>query len=91
MLMLRFVLAATLSYSLFERRFFPAVYYLSTSKIAIAVLGNLAFAMALTLYNLTTKVKFHAVELSAKQGYHIHVVCPDFPGKLERVRGGEDK
>ena len=37
-------------------RFFPAVYYLSTSKIAIAVLGNLAFAMALTLYNLTTKV-----------------------------------
>ena len=37
-------------------RFFPAVYYLSTSKIAIAVLGNLAFATALTLYNLTTKV-----------------------------------
>lgn len=37
-------------------RFFPAVYYLTTSKIAIAVLGNLAFALALTLYNLTTKV-----------------------------------
>lgn len=34
------------------------MYYLSTSKIAIAVLGNLAFAMALTLYNLTTKVGF---------------------------------
>ncbi len=42
--------------ALFVCRFFPAVYYLSTSKIAIAVLGNLAFAMALTLYNLTTKV-----------------------------------
>lgn len=38
------------------RRFFPSVYYLSTSKVAIAVLGNMAFALALTLYNLTTKV-----------------------------------
>lgn len=32
------------------------MFYLSTSKIAIAVLGNLAFALALAVYNLTTKV-----------------------------------
>lgn len=47
-------------------RFFPSVYYLSTSKVAIAVLGNMAFALALTLYNLTTKVCCHsAYELSS--------------------------
>lgn len=41
-------------------RFFPSVFYLSTSKVAIAVLGNMAFALALTLYNLTTKVCRHS-------------------------------
>ena len=38
-------------------RFFPSVYYLSTSKIAIAVLGNFAFAAALCFYFLLTKVR----------------------------------
>ena len=37
-------------------RFFPSVYYLSTSKVAIAVLGNFAFAVALCTYFLLTKV-----------------------------------
>lgn len=37
-------------------RFFPSVYYLSTSKIAIAVLGNFAFAATLCVYFLLTKV-----------------------------------
>ena len=41
-------------------RFFPSVYYLSTSKIAIAVLGNFAFAAALCLYFLLTKVSCSA-------------------------------
>ena len=40
-----------------QRRFFPALYYLSTSKIAIAVTGNFAFAMALCLYHLLTKAR----------------------------------
>jgi len=38
------------------RRFFPALQYLSTSKIAIAVAGNFAFAMALCLYRAMVKV-----------------------------------
>ena len=37
-------------------RFFPSVHYLSTSKMAIAVIGNLAFALALCMYHLITKV-----------------------------------
>ena len=37
-------------------RFFPSVYYLSTSKVAIAVLGNFAFAVALCTYFFLTKV-----------------------------------
>ena len=32
------------------------MYYLSTSKVAIAVLGNFAFAVALCTYFLLTKV-----------------------------------
>ena len=42
------------------RRFFPSVYYLSTSKVAIAVLGNFAFAVALCTYFLLTKVTHKA-------------------------------
>ena len=38
-------------------RFFPALQYLSTSKIAIAVAGNFAFAMALCLYQVMVKVR----------------------------------
>ena len=41
-------------------RFFPSVYYLSTSKVAIAVLGNFAFAVALCTYFLLTKVPGHS-------------------------------
>ena len=42
-------------------RFFPAVYYMASSKVAIAVVGNLAFAFALCLYHLTTRVSALAV------------------------------
>ena len=38
-------------------RFFPSVHYLSTSKMAIAAIGNLAFALALCMYHLITKVE----------------------------------
>ena len=38
------------------RRVFPALQYLSSSKIAIAVAGNFAFATALVLYKLLVKV-----------------------------------
>ena len=59
-------------------RFFPSVYYLSTSKVAIAVLGNLAFALALALYNVTTKVgrkrALDAIGWSAKFST-MYVVC----------------
>ena len=36
------------------------MYYLSTSKVAIAVLGNFAFAVALCTYFLLTKVPSHS-------------------------------
>ena len=35
------------------------MYYLSTSKVAVAVLANLAFALALILYHILSKVRFH--------------------------------
>lgn len=38
-------------------RFFPSVYYMASSKIAIATFGNLAFAIALCLYRLVTRVR----------------------------------
>ena len=38
-------------------RFFPAVVYLASSKIAIAALGNLAFALALCTYKVVIKVR----------------------------------
>ncbi len=38
------------------RSFYPATLQLSTSKLAIAALGNLAFAMALVAYRITIKV-----------------------------------
>ena len=37
-------------------RFFPSVHYLASSKVAIATFGNLAFATALCLYHLVTRV-----------------------------------
>ena len=37
-------------------RFFPSVYYMASSKVAIATFGNLAFALALCLYRLVTQV-----------------------------------
>eukprot|EP00775_Hariotina_reticulata_P002990 gene2990-3273_t len=39
-----------------RRQFFPATVYLSTSKLAVATVGNLSFAMALCMYNLVIKV-----------------------------------
>jgi hypothetical protein len=38
-------------------RFFPAAMYLSTSKLAVAAVGNLSFAVALCMYNLVIKVR----------------------------------
>ena len=37
-------------------RFFPSVVYLATSKVAVATLGNLAFALALLVYHGIVKV-----------------------------------
>jgi len=39
-----------------RRDFFPATMYLSTSKLAVAAVGNLSFATALCVYNLVLKV-----------------------------------
>lgn len=39
-----------------RRQFFPTAVYLSTSKLAVAAVGNLSFAMALAMYNLVIKV-----------------------------------
>ncbi|GAX73837.1 hypothetical protein CEUSTIGMA_g1287.t1 [Chlamydomonas eustigma] len=39
-----------------REQFYPATVYLSTSKIAVAVLGNLCFAAALCLYKLVIQV-----------------------------------
>lgn len=41
------------------RRFFPAMVYLSSSKFSIAVLGNLGFALALSVYKVITLVRAH--------------------------------
>lgn len=43
--------------TLSRRSFFPATLYLSTSKLAVAVVGNLSFASALCMYNLVIKVR----------------------------------
>jgi hypothetical protein len=37
-------------------RFYPSMQYLTSSKLSIAVMGNLGFAMALCLYRVLTKV-----------------------------------
>ncbi|KIY93388.1 E3 ubiquitin-protein ligase synoviolin [Monoraphidium neglectum] len=52
------LVAAAVFYHAFatRRHFFPATLYLSTSKLAVAVVGNLSFATALCLYNLVIKV-----------------------------------
>lgn len=50
-----FAVVCSWSASNVRRRFFPALQYLSTSKIAIAVAGNFAFAMALCVYQATVK------------------------------------
>lgn len=42
-----------------RRQFFPATVALSTSKLAVATVGNLSFAMALCMYNLVIKVNDH--------------------------------
>ena len=46
----------TLYVSFHTCRFFPTAVYLSTSKLAVAAVGNLSFAMALCMYNLVIKV-----------------------------------
>lgn len=39
------------------RRFYPAVVFLSTSKICLAIFGNMGFAMSLVSYKLITLVR----------------------------------
>lgn len=38
-------------------RFFPAVFYMATSKLSMAVMGNMSFAMALLVYRIIVKVR----------------------------------
>lgn len=54
------LVAAAVLYHAFatRRHFFPAALYLSTSKLAVAVVGNLGFAAALCMYNLVIKVRW---------------------------------
>jgi hypothetical protein len=65
-----------LNHHLASCRFFPSVYYLSTSKIAIAVLGNFAFAAALCLYFLLTKVRslVPPAPLSLRNQHRLHAM-----------------
>ena len=56
-------------------RFFPSVYYLSTSKVAIAVLGNFAFAVALCTYFLMTKVSATLLRLLKRRALYISIAC----------------
>lgn len=72
-------------------RFFPAVFYLSTSKVAIAVLGNLAFAMALTLYNLTTKVGCGCSALCCFVQQLMTYESAGVSRYSKRIRGGKNK
>lgn len=37
-------------------RFYPSMQYLTSSKLAIAVMGNMGFALSLCMYRLLTKV-----------------------------------
>ena len=53
-------------------RFFPSVYYMASSKVAIATFGNLAFAMALCLYRLVTRVRAHLRALHAFEIVELH-------------------
>ncbi|WIA09744.1 hypothetical protein OEZ85_009123 [Tetradesmus obliquus] len=57
-LLLSLTAAAAVFYHAFATRiqFFPAAMYLSTSKLAVAAVGNLSFAVALCMYNLVIKV-----------------------------------
>ncbi len=51
------------------------MYYLSTSKVAIAVLGNFAFAVALCTYFLMTKVSATLVRLLRSRALCISIAC----------------
>ena len=64
-------------------RFFPSVVYLATSKVAVAVLGNLAFALALLTYHGIVKVRARAFAQYSRQSlarslHQIHA-CLDPP------------
>lgn len=51
-------------------RFFPAVFYMATSKLSMAVMGNMSFALTLLVYRIIVKVcqmKAHAASY-----HHIH-------------------
>jgi hypothetical protein len=37
--------------------YFPAMYYLASSKLNVALLGNLAFVITLSMYKLALKVR----------------------------------
>lgn len=44
--------------------YFPAMFYVASSKVNVAVLGNLAFALTLTAYKFALKVRPSFYELS---------------------------
>ena len=39
-----------------RRRFYPSMVYLSSSRLSVAILGNLGFALAFGAYKITTLV-----------------------------------
>lgn len=49
-------------------RFFPAMHYLSNSKVAIAAISNFAFAMVLCIYHLVRKVSWKLLAISSAPG-----------------------
>ena len=69
--------------------FFPATLYLSTSKVAVAALGNLAFVTALLLHRAIIKVQQHR-SADLRDPHHIShtscscLHCTDIPGQPAR-------
>jgi hypothetical protein len=81
------------------------MYYLGTSKLSIAILGNFLFMLSLLFYRLITMVSsltytcstsLLSIELSENSmtpnllNCKTQPVCVGIPGKVEGERGGED-
>lgn len=45
------------------RRYFPAMYYLASSKLNVALLANLAFVLTLGLHKIALKVRHSSLVL----------------------------